>query len=115
MTAVRAAECTPTRRQRRLLAGDTALRERIIAALKAGKTPLRIASEEHVTCQRVWNIRTELERLAQRARCAERRCLTCGHPFPSWGPGNRRCLSCLKQPDNAFDTSFGSHAHIRLR
>lgn len=109
---------TVTRAERERLAHDSGLREAIVTKLQAGERPPEIASALGCSQQRVWNVRTALERLCGRPEQArERVCLTCGHGFPSWGPGNRRCRACSRLEDHAgpYEASFGSHVKIRLR
>lgn len=106
--------------RKRRLATDDELRDAITAALARGDLPKRIADRLGVTCQRVWNIRTAIERRATRpggCQSGVRVCLACAGEFMSWGPGNRRCLTCSKTADHAgpYEASFGGHVRIRLR
>lgn len=106
------------RAERERLANDSDLRADIVARLRAGERPPEIATALGITQQRVWNVRTAMERLrGQPPQARDRVCLSCGFSFASWGPGNRICRPCGRLEDGAgpYEASFGSHVRIRLR
>ena len=60
------------------------------------KTKLSSGAGDRTLQAKVWRLERELEAALGGAKAVkkERTCLTCGKPFMSDGPGNRRCSSC---------------------
>lgn len=65
--------------------------DQLRALLAASKTPCAIAKVLNRSESSVYR---RMDILANKPKAAARRCMCCGHDFPSDGPHNRLCSTC---------------------